>query len=182
VDFAATCERPSSRASPNLTERQIVGTLGHMRGIVAWGTYLPFWRLDRSTNAAIAGQGGGRGTRTVASYDEDPTTMAVEASRRALRTSGAVPDLALFATVSPAYADRTNATALHAALRLPDTTAAFDAGLSSRSAIGALLLTITVCGLLFEYYVGINRSQAQTLGQLAAQGDAPTSNRKFLGE
>ena len=100
-----------------------------MRGIVAWGTYLPFWRLDRSTIAAIAGQGGGRGTRTVASYDEDPTTMAVEASRRALRTTGAVPDLALFATVSPAYADRTNATALHAALRLPDTAAAFDAGL-----------------------------------------------------
>ena len=50
------------------------------------------------------------------------------------------------------------------------------------AAIGALFLTITVCGLLFEYYVGINRSQAQTLGQLAAQGDAPTSNRKFLGE
>ena len=50
------------------------------------------------------------------------------------------------------------------------------------AAIGALFLTIAVCGLLFEYYVGINRSQAQTLGQLAAQGDAPTSNRKFLGE
>ena len=117
-----------------------------MRGIVAWGTYLPFWRLDRSTIAAIAGQGGGRGTRTVASYDEDPTTMAVEASRRALRTTGAVPDLALFATVSPAYADRTNATALHAALRLPDTAAAFDAGLSTRSATGALLLGLRATG------------------------------------
>jgi hydroxymethylglutaryl-CoA synthase len=122
-----------------------------MRGIVAWGTYLPFWRLDRSSIAAVAGPitggpSGGRGTRTVASYDEDPTTMAVEAARRALRTTGAVPDVALLATVSPAYADRTNATALHAALRLPDTTAAFDAGLSPRSAMGALLLGLRSTG------------------------------------
>jgi len=122
-----------------------------MRGIVAWGTYLPFWRLDRSTIAAFAGpitggHSGGGGTRTVASYDEDPTTMAVEASRRALRTTGAVPDVALLATVSPAYADRTNATALHAALRLPDSTAAFDAGLSPRSAMGALLVGLRSTG------------------------------------
>lgn len=48
--------------------------------------------------------------------------------------------------------------------------------------IGGLLLTIATLGLLFEFYVGINRTQAQTLGQLAAQGDRPTSTRKFLGE
>ena len=32
-----------------------------------------------------------------------------------------VPAQLLFATTFPAYADRTNATAIHAALRLPDT-------------------------------------------------------------
>ena len=48
--------------------------------------------------------------------------------------------------------------------------------------IGALFLTISVLGLLFEYYVGINRSQGQTLGQLQAQGDRPTSLHKFLGD
>lgn len=48
--------------------------------------------------------------------------------------------------------------------------------------IGGLFLTIAALGLLFEFYVGINRSQGQTLGQLAAQGDRPTSSRKFLGE
>ncbi len=37
-------------------------------------------------------------------------------------------------------------------------------------------------GLLFEYYVGINRSQGQTLGELQAMGERPTSMRKFLGE
>ena len=56
-----------------------------MKGIISWGVYLPYRRLDRSTIAAVAGQGGGKGTRTVASFDEDPTTLAVEAGRLALR-------------------------------------------------------------------------------------------------
>ena len=48
--------------------------------------------------------------------------------------------------------------------------------------IGALGLVVTTLGLLFEYYVGINRSQGQTLGALQAQGERPTSLHKFLGD
>ena len=48
--------------------------------------------------------------------------------------------------------------------------------------IGTLLLVPALLGLLFEYYVGINRSQAHTLGELQAMGERPTSMRKFLGE
>ena len=48
--------------------------------------------------------------------------------------------------------------------------------------IGAIFLTIALFGLLFEYYVGINRSQGHTLGELQAMGESPTSTRKFLGE
>ena len=55
------------------------------RGILAYGAYLPFHRLDRKSIAATLGQGGGKGTRTVASYDEDTTSLGVEAARRALR-------------------------------------------------------------------------------------------------
>jgi hypothetical protein len=36
-------------------------------------------------------RGGGRGTRAVASYDEDATTMGVEAARVAPTSSGARP-------------------------------------------------------------------------------------------
>jgi hydroxymethylglutaryl-CoA synthase len=112
-----------------------------MRGIISWGAYLPYRRLDRSTIAAVAGQGGGKGTRTVASFDEDPLTMAVEAGRLALRAVPAAhPRQLLFGTVSPAYADKTNATVVHAALRLDDDGAAFDLGLSPRSALGGVLL------------------------------------------
>jgi 3-hydroxy-3-methylglutaryl CoA synthase/uncharacterized OB-fold protein len=117
-------------------------TLVDVRGIVSWSAYLPYRRLDRSEIAPVAGQGGGKGTRTVAGYDEDSTTMGVEAARLATRDAGVVPAQVLFATTTPAYADKTNATAVHAALRLPASTAAFDMGLSPRSAIGALLLTL----------------------------------------
>lgn len=109
-----------------------------MRGIIGWGVHLPHRRLDRSQIAPIAGTGGGNGTRTVASYDEDSTTLAVEAARAALRGGAVRPQAVWFATTTPAYLDKTNATAIHAALRLERTAAAYDAIGSVRSAIGAL--------------------------------------------
>ena len=48
--------------------------------------------------------------------------------------------------------------------------------------IGAIFITITVMGFLFEYYVGINRTQGHTLSALDAMGEPATSTRKFLGE
>jgi hypothetical protein len=47
--------------------------------------------------------------------------------------------------------------------------------------IGFFLVLITASGFLFEFYVGVNRSQGFTLGELEAMGEAPTSDRKFLG-
>jgi 3-hydroxy-3-methylglutaryl CoA synthase len=113
-----------------------------MRGIIGWGVHVPHRRLDRTSITALVGTGGGSapknpGTRSVASYDEDSTTMAVEAARAALRTVDAVPGVLWFATTSPAYLDKTNATAIHAALRMPRATPAFDVLGSVRSAGGA---------------------------------------------
>jgi hydroxymethylglutaryl-CoA synthase len=109
------------------------------RGIAGAAAYLPHRRLDRSTIAAVAGTGGGKGTRSVASYDEDTTTMGVEAARAALRPlPGAAPHVLWFSTVAPAYVDKTNATANHAALELGADVGAFDANGSVRSAMGAL--------------------------------------------
>ena len=115
-----------------------------MRGILSHGVYLPHRRLDRSTIAAVAGTGGGKGTRTVAGFDEDSTTMAVEAGRLALRAAAGMthPASLLFSTVTPAYLDKTNATAIHAALRLPGDVAAVDLGGAVRSTVGALRLAL----------------------------------------
>lgn len=113
-----------------------------MRGIIAAGGYLPYRRLDRSDIATFLGSGGGRGTRTVASYDEDTTSMGVEAGRTALRTvPGVGVDTLYFATADPAYLDKTNATTIHAALRI-DAALALDFGASTRSAVGALVTAL----------------------------------------
>jgi 3-hydroxy-3-methylglutaryl CoA synthase len=120
-----------------------------VRGIISWGVHLPYRRLDRTTIAAVAGGGGGKGTRTAASYDEDSTTMAVEAARAAVRGIDEPMRGLWLATTTPTYADKTNATAVHAALRLDRTTPAFDAAGSVRSTTGALFAAIAGrCGVL----------------------------------
>ena len=118
-----------------------------MRGIISGSGYIPHYRLDRSQISAFLGTGGGKGRRAVASFDEDSTTMGFEAARRCLRSSTIVPESLLFATVSPAYADRTNATAIHAALRLPASAAAIDMNGSVRSTSGALRLSLNGHGV-----------------------------------
>jgi hydroxymethylglutaryl-CoA synthase len=109
------------------------------RGIISIGGYVPSRRLRRSDIAQTFATGGGKGTRSVASYDEDTTTMGVAAARIAC---GAVPDVRVgalyFSTTEPAYVDKTNATAIHAALRLDSESPAFDFGGAARSGVGAL--------------------------------------------
>jgi 3-hydroxy-3-methylglutaryl CoA synthase len=109
-----------------------------VRGIIGYGTYVPYYRLDRAKITAAMGAGGGRGHRAVAGYDEDTTTMGVEAARNALRGSTVTPSSIWFATANPAYLDKTNATAIQAALDLPQETWAVDAGGSARSAEAAI--------------------------------------------
>ncbi|HXY27477.1 MAG TPA: 3-oxoacyl-[acyl-carrier-protein] synthase III C-terminal domain-containing protein, partial [Acidimicrobiales bacterium] len=110
-----------------------------MHGIIGFGGYVPYRRLDLSAVADIAGGGGRKGTRSVASFDEDATTMAVEAARVARRRTPEAPvESVWFATVSPPYLDKTNATAVQAALRLTEECGAYDLVGSVRGAMGAL--------------------------------------------
>ena len=74
--------------------------------------------------------------------------MGVEAARRALRSApGAAPGALWFATATPAYLDKTNATTVHAALRQPADVAAFDFGGALRSGPGALRTALDAAGL-----------------------------------
>ena len=114
-----------------------------MNGIVAYGAYLPYFRLDRKAIGESLASSAGSGTRSVASYDEDTTSMAVEAARAALRaTPGVRPGALYFATAAPAYLDKTNASAIHAALALDSQAPAFDMLGSVRSGAGALSAAI----------------------------------------
>ena len=100
-----------------------------MRGILSSAGYVPYHRLARDSIGAAHGGSAGKGTRSVASYDEDTTSMGVEAARAALRSRGAdapVIDQLWFSTTNPSYSDKTNATTIHAALRLDRDVPAFD--------------------------------------------------------
>ncbi len=113
------------------------------RGILSYGVYVPYYRLDRAAISQVMGSGGGRGWRSVASFDQDTTTMGVEAARLALATTDQVPEALWFSTVAPAYVDKTNATTIHAALRLDKAVSALDFGGAVRSAAGSLRAAIS---------------------------------------
>jgi 3-hydroxy-3-methylglutaryl CoA synthase/uncharacterized OB-fold protein len=129
----------------------------------------------------------------VASFDEDTTTMGVEAARLALRASDPSketgPDSLIFGTALPSYADRSNATAIHAALRLAPGVPAFDMGSSVGSATAALRLGLTGGGsqlvVLSDMRTGLAGSADEAAGGDAAaaflfgEGDAVVA--EYLG-
>jgi 3-hydroxy-3-methylglutaryl CoA synthase/uncharacterized OB-fold protein len=143
-----------------------------MRGIISAGGYVPFRRLQRAEIAKTFGSGGGKGTRSVASYDEDTTTMGVEAARLALRSApaGIAPTSLWFSTASPAYLDKNNASTLHAALRLDTDVSAFDFGGALRSGIGALRTALTSGGTTLVVTAD-QRGGLPTSGDESATGD-----------
>ncbi|MEO9321970.1 hypothetical protein ABFT23_00665 [Nocardioides sp. C4-1] len=109
-----------------------------MVGIESYAAYLPSVRLDRAAVTGALGSGRGRGERPVASYDEDTTTLAVAAARRALSGRGTTPDTLWFATTRPAYLEKSNAATVAVASGLPAETAAYDVGGALRGGAGAL--------------------------------------------
>ena len=120
-----------------------------MPGIVSYGAYLPYWRLQRGAIGQTLGAGGGKGTRSVASYDEDSTSMGVEAGRAALAGApdGYAPGLLAFATTAPTP-DRIAPTASNAGTSSGSASAAWMAVAFVLSAYaGAVVAKATTCGL-----------------------------------
>lgn len=120
-------------------------------GLLSYASYLPRYRLSGQDISVR------RGDRVVASFDEDSTTMAVAAANPALTLAGVSPSALYFATSSPAYADKTNATAIHAALSLPAGVLAADMCGTGRSAFAALTLAAKSGGLVVAADVRVGR-------------------------
>ncbi|MGD9995307.1 MAG: OB-fold domain-containing protein [Ilumatobacteraceae bacterium] len=143
-----------------------------MTGIVSYGVYVPYWRLRREAIGAALGSGGGRGTRSVASYDEDTTSMGVEAARAALAWApdSASPSVVAFATTAPAYLDKTNANVIHAALALPSSAGAVDCIGSVRSVAAAVMVAQSRAGLavLSDIRIGLPGGADEAAGGDAA--------------
>lgn len=118
----------------------------HRFGILSVGGYLPRLRLDRAAVAnghtwmAPGLRGLAKGARTMANWDEDTVTMAVEASRAAIATASeyAIARLTLASTTLP-FADRMNAGIVASALLLSGNCSAMDTSGSRRAGASALL-------------------------------------------
>jgi 3-hydroxy-3-methylglutaryl CoA synthase len=117
-----------------------------MAGIAAWGAYAPRLRLSRKAvteaNAWVAPnlRAKGKGERSMANWDEDALTMAVEAARDALGPDddrSHIESLYFASTTAP-FADRLNAGIVSAALTLEKSIAASDITGSQRCGLAAL--------------------------------------------
>lgn len=117
-----------------------------MAGIAAWGAYAPRLRLSRKAvtqaNAWVAPnlQARGKGERSMANWDEDALTMAVEAARDALGPGDDRSHIGAlyFASTTAPFADRLNAGIISGALTLEKTIAATDVTGSQRCGLSAL--------------------------------------------
>ena len=109
-----------------------------MPGIVSYGAYIPYWRLQRSADRGDARQRRRQGQpqRRLLRRGHDVAGRRGGAHRAALGAADGAPSTTVvFATTAPAYLDKTNATAIHAALGLPTSAGAYDAVGAVRSSV-----------------------------------------------
>jgi 3-hydroxy-3-methylglutaryl CoA synthase len=117
-----------------------------MVGIAAWGAYAPRLRLSREAvtqaNAWVAPnlRAKARGERSMANWDEDALTMAVEAARDALGPDDdrSAIDAVYFASTTAPFVDRLNAGVVSAALTLEKSITSADVTGSQRCGLSAL--------------------------------------------
>lgn len=149
-----------------------------MLGIVAFGAYIPYNRMERKRYQEFFGEPAPPGEKAVANYDEDSVSMAVEASRDCLLGAepGDIKALYFSSTTSP-YREKLSATTLAAALGAPDSTRTGDFSGSLRAGSGALLAgfdaSASSCGNVLvavsECRLGAPQSQWE---QIAGDGAA----------
>ena len=117
-----------------------------MAGIVSYGGYVPRYRLNRGLivqsmawmNAAIMAHA--QGEKAVASFDEDPITMAAAAAIDALEgVDLSTVEGVYFASTTMPYKERLNAAIIAAALNVKDQVRGADFGGGLKAGTTALL-------------------------------------------
>jgi 3-hydroxy-3-methylglutaryl CoA synthase len=111
-----------------------------MVGIVSFGGYVPFNRLDRRRITEATGDPAAPGEKAVANFDEDSVSMAVEASLDCLSgfSAGDVMNVYFSSTTAP-NREKQSASTVAAALNTPANARTVDFAGSLRAGSGAML-------------------------------------------
>jgi hydroxymethylglutaryl-CoA synthase len=113
-----------------------------MSGIIAFGSYIPRYRISREVIAREWGRNSLGGERTVANNDEDVVTMAVEAARNCLATAGKSSkdiDALYFASSTAPYREKMIAVTIAEVLDMRSDIITCDHANSMRAMAGALV-------------------------------------------
>jgi hydroxymethylglutaryl-CoA synthase len=162
-----------------------------MRGIISAAGYVPYWRLDRAAIAAFHGAAVAAPApwrRSTKTPPRSPSRQVDSRSRRRRtrrRPCGSPPR-------RPTYLEKTNATVVHAALRLDPSTLAVDAGGAVRSGIAALRNALhsadpATLVVTSDIRGGLANSPDESAGGdagaaiVAGSGDAETLVAEYLG-
>lgn len=109
-----------------------------MIGIISYGAYVPFWRLRREVMSR-----GGRGERSVASFDEDSLTMAVSAVNNSLAgMDRELVDALFFASTTFPYKEKQGSSIVAAATDLRRNIFTIDSANTLRGGTSAVKLAI----------------------------------------
>ena len=114
-----------------------------MAGITSYGAYVPYYRLSRGEIAKAWGGYAGGGGRSVANWDEDTITMAVESVIDCLRgiDRGTVDGL-MFASTSAPFKEKQSSAVVAQATDLKRDLFSIDCGGSLRAGTSALKLAL----------------------------------------
>lgn len=113
-----------------------------MVGILSLGVHIPVYRLNRDVMAKAWGVRSLGGERTVAGYDEDSLTMAINAAFDCMKQRDEEVNGLFFATTTSPYKEKQAAATIAAALDLPKESCIADVTSSLRCGTTALKLAM----------------------------------------
>lgn len=113
-----------------------------MAGIVGYGAYIPWLRLERKLIAESWGIPGAPGEIAVANFDEDSITMAVEAARDCTQDDSSRVGGLYFASTTAPYVEKSSASIVAAVCDLDQGAAVADFTVAVGAGMKALLSAI----------------------------------------
>ena len=112
-----------------------------MKGIISYGAYIPYYRLQRKKIGEFLGSSVLGGEKAVAGYDEDSVSMGVEAARDCLKGIETDDlDAIFFATTSSPYKEKASAPIIGTALALKENIKSLEVSSSIRSGTSSIML------------------------------------------